>query len=482
MRFIVENFGPIEKADIRIKDLNVFIGRNSTGKSYLAYLIWCFLAVEPDWNKLRELVGKYVPNELVSKIIEKDRVLHEKMKDKKDKDFDFKSYIKELDNISDEISKRVKDLMVEVFKKFEEIWGRNLEELIKDAFMVDDLKELIRFGKDSAKIVVCNDNCMMKIYANIDENGLTIKVDENVIREIQENLFITAVSGEPIYLILDYYKNSEELTHHEFIVENYQIVGVIPIIFGWVFDGYVPYHSTFIAPDGRDGLIRSREVYLHALLSDVVMNEIDKKFMRFLESLYPKVKNEKISEIASFIEEKLGIEFILQRGVPRYVISIDDLKIPIQRAPSGYKEIAPLIYAIKFGLDEDYTVIVEEPEAHLHPDAQVVVTRALAKLSKYANVIITTHSITVLDEISNLLRVRSLSPDEKKKLGYDEDEGLSPENLGIYLFSDGKVEELEIYEDGIEETELDRVIIEIANMHAKVEEYYERSRRLQAQR
>jgi hypothetical protein len=272
----------------------------------------------------------------------------------------------------------------------------------------------------------------------------------------------------------------------EFIHRNAELLSIlfeaIQVVFDWIFERYVPYCATFIAPDGRDGLIGSREVYLHALLSNVVINEVDRKFMKFLESLYPKVKNKEISEIASFIEKKLGIEYILQRGIPRYVISIDDLKIPIQRAPSGYKEIAPLIYAMKFGLDEGYIVIVEEPEAHLHPDAQVVITRALAKLSKYADVIITTHSITVLDEISNLLRVNGLSSDEKKKLGYDEDEGLSPENLGIYLFSDGKVEELEVYEDGIEETELDRVIIEIANMHARVDEYYERSKRLQAQR
>lgn len=34
------------------------------------------------------------------------------------------------------------------------------------------------------------------------------------------------------------------------------------------------------------------------------------------------------------------------------------------------------------------------------------------------------------------------------------------ENVGILLFSDGKVEKLEVYEDGIEESELDKVIIE----------------------
>jgi len=469
MRLIVENFGPIEKADIRINVLNIFIGKNSTGKSYLAYLIWCFLAVEPDWNKFGELIEKYVPNELISKTIEE------------------KTTEKELDNLTYEISKGIESIIFEVFENFDSIWGRNLEELIKGVFLVDSLKELIRSGKDTAKILVCNDDCTMKIHVEINEKGLTARVDEDVIEYIKDvkGIFLL-VTKEQQHLVLHMAHLQRNNIYVEYIYRDAELFSIlfkaIQVVFDWIFDGYVPYYATFIAPDGRDGLIRSREVYLHALLSNVVINEVDRRFMKFLESLYPKVKNEKINDIASFIEKKLGIKYILQRGIPRYVISIDDLKIPIQRAPSGYKEIAPLVYAMKFGLDEGYTVIVEEPEAHLHPDAQVVITRALAKLSKYADVIITTHSITVLDEISNLLKVNGLSSDEKKELGYDEDEGLSPENLGIYLFSDGKVEELEVYEDGIEETELDRVIIEIANMHAKVDEYYERSKRLQAQR
>jgi predicted ATPase len=149
MRFIVENFGPIEKADIMIKDLNVFIGKNSTGKSYLAYLIWCFLAVEPDWNKLRELVDKYVPSELISKVIEE------------------KTTEEELTDLTYKISKGIERLIFEVFENFDSIWGRNLEELIKDVFLVDSLKELIRSGKDTAKILVCNGDCTMKIHVEI---------------------------------------------------------------------------------------------------------------------------------------------------------------------------------------------------------------------------------------------------------------------------------------------------------------------------
>jgi hypothetical protein len=101
--------------------------------------------------------------------------------------------------------------------------------------------------------------------------------------------------------------------------------------------------------------------------------------------------------------------------------------------------------------------------------------RALAGLSRYANVIITTHSILVLDEISNLVRLNKLSGEEKKELGYEEWEGLSPDDVGIYLFTaNGEITPVEVFEDGLEESELDRVVLEIANLHSRVEGMFER--------
>ena len=38
----IKNFGVIKKANINIKPLNILIGANSSGKSYVAKLIHCF--------------------------------------------------------------------------------------------------------------------------------------------------------------------------------------------------------------------------------------------------------------------------------------------------------------------------------------------------------------------------------------------------------------------------------------------------------
>ena len=44
-RVVVENFGTFEHAEIELKPLTIFVGRNSVGKSVLLYLLWtqCYL-------------------------------------------------------------------------------------------------------------------------------------------------------------------------------------------------------------------------------------------------------------------------------------------------------------------------------------------------------------------------------------------------------------------------------------------------------
>ncbi len=468
MRFVVKNFGPIEKADITLKDLNVFIGKNSSGKSYLIYLIWALLSVEPDWKKIRALFDEYVPNELIREAMEK-------------------SDDKEKSEIETKLADGFRKAIIEAFNKFDVIWSKNLEELIKDTFFVDNINELVRTGYESSKIIISDDTGDKKIYFEINE-GLRAWVDTDVIRTIEENIItiVTAdrTTGGSMFLHIGYIgKDPEKYVDVDEFTQNYEAYWIIPTTFTWIFDGYSPHNFTFIAPDGRTGLIRSLEAYNYALISGkVTINEVDRLFMRDYTSLYPRVVNEDISTFAEFIEKKLNVKFVLRREQPRYTIQVEDLEIPLQRAPSGYRELAPLIYAMRYKLDRDHIIFIEEPEAHLHPDGEVVAIRALAGLSKYCYVVLTTHSITILDEISNLLKLKNILTEEKIKLGYEEWEGLSPESVGIFLVKDGKVKEIEVYEDGIEESDLDRVVIEIANLHAKVEAEYEHSRRLQTQR
>lgn len=59
----IRDFGPVGYANVEIKPLTVFIGRNSAGKSTLLYLLWTLFSTEPtigeDLDNLRwDLVAR----------------------------------------------------------------------------------------------------------------------------------------------------------------------------------------------------------------------------------------------------------------------------------------------------------------------------------------------------------------------------------------------------------------------------------------
>ncbi len=55
MKLIIKNFGPIDNADIEIKNVNIFIGKSATGKSLIGKLIYLFLSFYKDKYKIRDI-------------------------------------------------------------------------------------------------------------------------------------------------------------------------------------------------------------------------------------------------------------------------------------------------------------------------------------------------------------------------------------------------------------------------------------------
>lgn len=105
--------------------------------------------------------------------------------------------------------------------------------------------------------------------------------------------------------------------------------------------------------------------------------------------------------------------------------------IPVQRASSMVAELAPLISWISELLSPGDLLLIDEPEAHMHPEAVLAVSVALVALSQAGvNVLCTTHSTEFLHQVSNcMLRASAQQAD---------DSGTSPsinvDDLAVYRF------------------------------------------------
>ena len=98
-------------------------------------------------------------------------------------------------------------------------------------------------------------------------------------------------------------------------------------------------------------------------------------------------------------------------------------------------ELIPIVLYLRYKIKPGETLIVEEPEASLHPEAQAELVLLLARMVRAGiRVIITTHSDWILEQFANLLRMSDLEEDEREGLP-GADAVLTREQFGAWLFN-----------------------------------------------
>ena len=160
--------------------------------------------------------------------------------------------------------------------------------------------------------------------------------------------------------------------------------------------------------------------------------------------------------------------------------------IPLTRVSSMVSELAPVVLFLRGVVRVGDTLVIEEPEAHLHPAAQTVMAVTLARLVRAGvRVIVTTHSDWMLKEIANLMREGVL----EEQAGRSDSESshrstLYPDEVGIWLFRQGEtghgssVQEIPFdRSEGVEPAEYDDVAEQLYNRAAYLQNKLEESRR-----
>ena len=450
----VENFGPIERGRIDLRPMSIFVGPSNTGKTYFAVLIYAIHRVLhglPRFPMLRELLDS--TDDKVSKISkeEMDRVIS-KIKDKHSIFFfDLPDIIQETAQWSLECP----DYLAE-----------NLRLELESCFDIIKIDDLIHapVKHDTASIslgVRENFDGLWNFSMGISQSGIESegKIENILLLPEDEFLRRKKYRRRHRYWFLEN-ALSEELTSSErsesirlfeylmdrltdFNMSDLSEIHYLPAARSGIMQSHRVIASSVMARSTRAGLERfSEPLTFSSMVADfirrLILYDDPRRDWRFSPRRRP-TKEMKI--IADALEGKtLGGRIRTVKsspgGYPEFVYRPQqaDQDIRLNRASSMVSELAPVILFIRGNVGVGDTLILEEPEAHLHPAAQTEMAVALAKLVRAGvRVVITTHSDWLLQEIGNLMRAGALS-EKTGETGASSEGSLRPSDVGVWLF------------------------------------------------
>ncbi len=451
----VENFGPIAEAkNIEFKPMTVFVGPSNTGKTYLSILRYAIAKGLDDANARFNSRRMKTDFEHLS-------ILRASLRD-----------MPHIENILQQLSQphRGEDIFVYAWKQgpneiqsiinaMHSDWLTNASDAISNSitefFEIKQINELATqtiypysqpfFSLRSSSLGDLNP--AQKIFNPqweiTYENNILQTDSELPLLFIGENL-ATRLMTDPDELDIDL----NQLAMSRFRQKVYETFGnPFEILAGMTY-----------FPASRSGIIASHRTLNRNLVASVFSsnsgNEVMVRHNRvvndFLENLlqiepYENYSVPRSKELAEIIENALVNGSIVadpvEYGPPDLVYSQNDLRIPLSRSSSMVTELSPIILFLKYFIDSRETLIIEEPEAHLHPAAQQKVAATLALLIRNGfRVLITTHSHYMVEQISDFVAASNLSLEKRRELLRlgpvleEQDIYLNEDEVGVYGF------------------------------------------------
>ena len=158
----------------------------------------------------------------------------------------------------------------------------------------------------------------------------------------------------------------------------------------------------------------------------------------------------------------------------RYLPQGTNEDIRLSQSSSMVSELAPLVLYLRGLVQPGDVLIIEEPEAHLHPGAQADMAVILARLVRAGvRVIITTHSDWLLQEISNLTLEGLLEDETDQPPSW-----LLPEEVGVWHFQkDEPVKEIPFHpRKGISPEDYEDVAEGLYNRSVNLQQKFEKKK------
>ncbi len=417
----VENFGPIAEANIDLRPLTVFVGPSNTGKTYFATLVYALHSIFNSITSSEPLFP--VRSEMIFLL------LSEIFRGQAIPETELQNILRQLKN--PEESYKFSDLPVEMRNRFHSIikehvyFKAELEDELKNCFNLNSYSEVMRLNSEQDEhIILLKASRQNQEYWNykicITESEVNIDTfnDQDMVI-IPKNWSIDAESSTDDNSIHIKSLRSPES----------QSMYYLPAARSGIMQSHRVIATSLVKRSTRVGLERFPEV---PTMSGVIADFME-RIILFDDEIAPK-KN--MAHIAETLENEVLFGQIRHKpsssGYPdfRYLPQGANEEIRLSQSSSMVSELAPLVLFLRSGIKPGDTLIIEEPEAHLHPGAQADMAVILARLVRAGvRVIITTHSDWLLQEIGNLILEGLID-----EVADEQPSWLLPEEVGAWHF------------------------------------------------
>ena len=469
----VKNFGPIADATIDLRPLTVFVGPSNTGKTYFSTLIYALHGIFDGFSRLplpetfRDLMkfnyGRTgLSAAFASSEEEAQQIVH--TLGKSDKPFKFS-----------DLPQGIRELAAQSFKD-SKFFGHNLEVELGRCFDIDSISEIIQ-----------------RTNSQTDEMKVALKVHEES-QDLWD--FNTEITKSDTTVDGSLNENIVFLTKDEWLAEDNHNFEELLVRCPEIFPGLnVAKRDRYYLPAARSGIMQSHRVIASSLIGGAtragleplavptfsgVIADFMQKLILYNETGEP---DNSVAYLADTLESNVLAGKILMQpvpgGYPEFLYHPKKVKeeVRLTRVSSMVSELAPLVLFLRGGIRPGDTLIIEEPEAHLHPGAQTEIALTLAGLVRAGvRVIVTTHSDWLLKEIANLIRIGEL-----KRKGVQKVEKMAPahwllpEEVGTWWFQeDGIVKHIPFdCTEGIEPTDYEDVAYKLYDRSVNLQDLLE---------
>jgi len=432
LKFGVKNLGRIVSAEVEFAPLTILVGKNNTGKSYLATLMWA-LAQPSLLSEVRAYVRRPAW---------------------------FADFVRPFSGSESRLLVLDRNLIGNAVAFIERAANRKISELLSTVFAMPGFKNT------KLKLTAAEGGPYEFI---LEPHDRAFQSDDDGVPRVA--LFVRIGSSKQLIYILQqpwFDINSNWLANLIF----HEVVGYC--LFGALWKAY--RRQTYI-PAARTGIMLALPALVSQSLSASKPNQpvnMPRPLLEFLSRMTENsgVRRRRPAPVRDRLRRELlrGQISIPQESVPdfRYTPEGLDMALPLHATSSMITELAPFMVALD-NQPGTHHFIFEEPEAHLHLEAQREMARLIARLVKGGTpVTLTTHSDTFLQQINNLM-VLSEHPNREEKmqeLGYEKDDLIAPENVKAYEFCPQKsgtvVVPLENTEDGFVVQTLNATLLSLA--------------------